>query len=146
MPATKRRSSLVIIFGIVGLFWFAFHAVEYVFERYEALAQMLALPEPMGLGGLFDLMPQWAAIALTATIWLGLLGTILLLLRDRASVLVLSLTLLAALVTLAWGVLAMSQGLTALGNVQPLFFGAGQAAMVFGLWLYARTAKRYDVL
>lgn len=146
MPATKRRSSLVTIFGVVGLFWFAFHAVEYVFARYAALGQMLPLPEPMGLGGLFDAMPQWAAMALTVTIWLGLLGTVLLLLGDRASVLVLSLTLLASLVTLAWGVLAMWQGLTELGRIQPLFFGAGQAAMVFGLWLYARTAKRYGVL
>lgn len=146
MPAVKRRSFLVTLFGVIGLFWFALHAMEYVFARYEALNSVLTLPDPLGLGGLFSAMPQWASIALTVTIWLGLLGALLLLIGDRASVLVLSLTLLAALVVLAWGALAFLQGLTVLGDVQTLFFAAGQAVFAFGLWLGARTAKRFGLL
>ncbi|MCC5956346.1 MAG: hypothetical protein JJU07_09590 [Natronohydrobacter sp.] len=146
MPAAQRRSILITIFGIVGLFWFAFHAVEYVYARYDALSGYLPLPAPMGLGGLFQAMPQWAALALTFTIWTGLLGALLLVLADRASVLLLALTLVGALVTLVWGVLAFAQGLTVLGQINPLFFGAGQATVALGLWLFARTAKRYGTL
>jgi hypothetical protein len=146
MPAVRGRSILTTLFGVVGLFWFGFHALEYVHGRYDALADYLPLPVPMGLGGLFDAMPQWAGLALTLTIWTGLLGALLLLLGDRASVLLLALTLLVALVTLVWGALAFAQGLTELGQISPLFFGAGQAAVAFGLWLFARTAKRYGSL
>lgn len=146
MPAAQRRSILTTMFGVVGLFWFAFHAVEYVYARYDALSGYMPLPAPMGIGGLFDTIPQWAALALTLTIWTGLLGALLLLLGDRAAVLLLALTLLAALVTLVWGAMAFSQGLTVLGQVNPLFFGAGQAAVALGLWLFARTSKRYGTL
>ncbi|MFN7002484.1 MAG: hypothetical protein ACK4NW_03505 [Roseinatronobacter sp.] len=146
MPAVARRSFLVTLFGVAGLFWYLFHAIEYVFARYDALNTIVALPAPMGLSGLFDAMPQWASIALTLTIWLGLLGAVLLLLADRASVLILSLTLLTALVTLAWGVMAFSQGLRELGQIQPLYFSAGQAAFAVGIWLAARTAKRYGLI
>lgn len=146
MPASKRRSLLVTVFGVIGTIWFALHAAEYLFERIDWLAATLALPAPLGLPDLFDSMPQWASVALTVTIWLGLLGAFLLLLGDRASVLVLSLTVIAALVTLAWGVLAFTQGFGHIGTVEPLFFAGAQAAMTIGLWLYARTAKRYDTL
>lgn len=146
MSAATNRSMFVTIFGVVGVLWFALHAVEYVYARYDALNDLIALVPPLGLAGLFSEMPQWAAIALTATIWLGLLGAFLLLLGDRASVFVLSLTLIAALVTFAWSALAFSQGLGAIGQVDALLFGAGQAAVALGVWLYARTAKRYGTL
>jgi hypothetical protein len=74
MPATTRRSFLVTIFGVIGTLWFAIHAIEYVFARYLALETAFPLPAPFGLSGVFEAMPQWASIALTATIWLGLLG------------------------------------------------------------------------
>jgi hypothetical protein len=146
MPAATRRSLFVTLFGVVGTLWFAIHAIEYVYARYDALNEAMPLVAPLGLGPLYDAMPQWAAIALTMTIWLGLLGAFLLLLGDRASVLVLSFTLLAAVVTLVWGALAFSQGLGALGGVDPLLFGAGQAAVALGVWLYARTAKRFAAI
>ena len=146
MSATTNRSLFVTIFGVVGVLWFALHAVEYVYARYDALNGMVPLVAPLGLAGVFAELPQWASIALTATIWLGFLGAFLLLLGDRASVFVLSLTLIAALVTFVWSALAFSQGLGTIGQVDALLFGAGQAAVACGLWLYARTAKRYGTL
>jgi hypothetical protein len=146
MAATQSRSFFVTLFGLVGTLWFALHAVEYVFARYARLDAIITLPAPLGLGGFFAELPIWASVALTATIWLGLLGAFLLLLGDRASVFVLSLCVIAALVTLAWGILAFAQGAGPMGGVDPLFLAAGQAAVAVGLWLYARTAKRYGTL
>jgi hypothetical protein len=92
------------VFGVLGTLWFALHAVEYVYARYDALQARVPLPDPLGLSEMFAAMPQWAAISLTATIWLGLLGAVLLLLRDSAAVLILSLTLIATLPVAAWAV------------------------------------------
>ena len=146
MPASKRRSLLVTVFGVIGTLWFGLHAVEYLFERVDVLSDIVSLPVPLGLTDLFASMPQWASIALTVTIWLGLLGAFLLLLGDRASVLVLSLTVISALVGLGWGVMAFIQGFGYIGKIEPLFFAGAQAAVTIGLWLYARTAKRYNTL
>lgn len=145
MPISTRRSILMTAFGVVGLLWFLLHAVEYIYSRYDALQTMLPLPSPLGLVGLFEGMPQWAEIALTAAIWLGLLGAILLVLRDQAAVLILALTFLATLPVLVWAVISFAQGLGALGGVAVLMFAGGQVAVALGLWLYARTAKRYGV-
>lgn len=146
MPATTRRSFLVTIFGVIGTLWFAIHAIEYVFARYTALEAAFPLPAPFGLSGVFEAMPQWASIALTATIWLGLLGAFLLLLGDRASVLILSFTLLATVVALVWGGTAFLEGNHVVVGTDMLFFLVGQTAMTFGLWLYSRTAKRYQTI
>lgn len=146
MPETTRRSLFVTIFGVVGTLWFALHAIEYVFARYAALEAAFPLPTPLGLSGVFDAMPQWASIALTATIWLGLLGAFLLLLGDRASVLILSFTLLATLIALIWGVMAFFEGNQSVAAINPLMFLGSQTAMTFGLWLYSRTAKRYQTI
>ncbi|ATX66199.1 hypothetical protein [Roseinatronobacter bogoriensis] len=146
MPATSRRSFLVTVFGVIGTLWFAVHAIEYVFARYSALEASFSLPEPLGLSGVFEGMPQWAGIALTATIWLGLLGAFLLLLGDRASVLILSFTLLATCVALAWGVLSFLEGNQTLAGINLILFLGSQTLMAFGLWLYSRTAKRYQTI
>ncbi len=144
MPVTDRRSLFVTIFGVIGTFWFSLHALEYVFARYDAIGAFFALPAPFGVESVFGLLPGWAEGTLTATIWLGLLGAFLLLLGERASVLVLTLTLFLALATLGWTVWAfVSEGIGMTGPVQLLPFVGAQTLLIFGLWLYARTAKRY---
>jgi len=146
MSAAKGRSLFVTIFGVLGIAWFAVHAFEYMHARYDGLSALVPLSPPFGLAELFATMPHWAGLTLTVTIWLGLLGAFLLLLGDRASVLVLSLTLLVALATCVWGVMAFLEGAGPMGQVDPLLFGLGHAAVALGLWLYARTAKRYGTL
>ncbi len=145
MPATTRRNALMTVFGVVGFFWFLLHAVEYVYARYEALQTALPLPQHLGLSPLFDAIPQWAGIALTACIWLGVLGAILLVLQDRAAVLILALTLLASLPVLVWAALSFLEGIASLGGVNLPMFAGGQVTVALGLWLYARTARRHNL-
>ncbi len=145
MPATTRRNVLMTFFGVIGFFWFLLHAVEYVYARYDGLQATLPLPDQLGLMPLFGALPQWAGIALTACIWLGLLGSVLLVLQDRAAVLILSLTLLASLPVLVWAVLSFVEGLASLGRVNLMMFAGGQVTMALGLWLYARTARRFNL-
>ena len=145
MPATTRRNVLMTFFGVIGFFWFLLHAVEYVYARYDGLQATLPLPEQMGLMPLFEALPQWAGIALTASIWLGLLGSVLLVLQDRAAVLILSLTLLASLPVLVWAGMSFMDGLYALDGVNLPMFAGAQVAVALGLWLYARTARRFKL-
>lgn len=146
MPQQRPRGVFLTIFSVIGTLHFGFLAVEYVLARYAGLGQVVALPEPWGLAGFYDGIPQWGALALTLTIWLGLLGSVLLLLRDRASVLVLTFSFLSSLAALVWGGMAYADGHVLIDTVRPLNMGAGLACLSFGLWLYARTAKRNGVL
>ncbi len=146
MPATTApRSFIMTVFGVVGFLWFAVHAAEYVYARYDGLQSALPLPDPLGVAALFEAMPQWAGIALTAAIWLGLLGALLLIVQDRAAVIVLSFTFLASLPVLVWAGLAFAEGMEVIGSLHILMFAGAQVAMALGLWLYARTAKRYGI-
>lgn len=146
MPAQKSRGWLATLMAVVGCAWFGLHALEYVAARYEPVGAVLSLPTGYGLNGLFGAIPLWADAALGATVWLGLLGALLFLLRDRAAVLVLAVALLAGVVTGVWGVLAAAGGAGKLGSVDPAQFTLAQAAVVFGLWLHARTLKRHGAL
>ncbi|MDD7971139.1 hypothetical protein [Roseinatronobacter alkalisoli] len=142
MVAKRARSVLVTVFGVIGIACFGILALEYVIARYDALGAIIVLPEPLGLGGFLQGVPDWAAIAMTSGIWLGLLGAVLLLLGDRASVLVLALAFVASLVALVWGVLAFLQGHTEIMEIRPLEYASALAFGSFGMWVYARTAKR----
>lgn len=146
MSRNQPRGVMVTLFGVVGTLAFAFLALEYVLVRVDALAGLIVLPAPWGLEGVLQALPAWAGWAITATIWLGLLGALLLLLRDRSAVFVLSLAFIASLVTLGWGVSAMLDGQMQLVTIKPLEYTAALGALCFGLWLYARTAKRYGGL
>lgn len=146
MPQQRPRGVFLTIFSVIGTLHFGFLALEYVLARYAALSDAFPLPQPWGLTGFYDGIPQWVAMALTLTIWLGLLGSVLLLLRDPASVLVLTFSFLTSLIALVWGGLAFADGHILIDTVRPLNMGAGLACISFGLWLYARTAKRNGVL
>jgi hypothetical protein len=141
MPAQKRRSAVMTLLAVVGCLWFGLHAVEYVAGQYAPVADLVALPEGYGLAAMLNAVPAWVSGLIAATVWLGLLGSFLLLLQDRASVLVLSVALLSGVGTVIWAGLALAQGLAVLGGVQVVQFTLGLAAVTFGCWLYARMAK-----
>jgi hypothetical protein len=146
MPVQSNRSALITLFAVVGCLWFGLHAAEYAAARYEPLGSLLALPDGYGLSALLQSVPAWASGAIGATVWLGLLGSILLLLQDRAAVLVLSLGFLASLVGIVWAVMAMADGLLVLGGVNVVQFCGALASVSAGCWLYARVAKRSGAL
>lgn len=146
MPVQRSRSVLMTLFAVVGCLWFGAHAVEYVAARYTPVGDVLSIPQNYGLGALLLSIPAWASWAISATVWLGLLGSVLLLLRDRASVLVLSVAFLASLVAFVWSLLALADGLSILGGVNAVQFTGSLAAVAAGCWLYARVAKRNGAL
>jgi hypothetical protein len=143
MPQSRPRGFVVTLFGVVGTLVFGFLALEYLTARAPAL---IALPAPWGLAGFFQQVPRWVEVLLTGTIWLGLLGGILLVLREKAAVLIYSLTLLGSALLLLWALLALADGHFLIDTVRPLPFAASLFAVNFGLWLYARTAKRSGTL
>ena len=107
-------------------------------RRFASVAAGLWLGCPSG-------DPDMGVGAMGASVWLGLAGSILLLLRDRAAVMVLAGRVLAALVSLAWGVMAM---VTACPYLVGWTWCASRqlTAVALGCWLYARVAKRSGAL
>jgi hypothetical protein len=143
MPQSRPRGIVVTLFGVIGTLFFGFLALEYLAAK---LPSLMVLPSPWGLGGFFQEVPGWVGVLVTVTIWSGLLGGLLLLLREKAAVLILSLTMLTSLLVAIWALLALADGHFLLDTVRPLHFGASLFALAFGLWLYARTAKRSGTL
>jgi len=137
---------MLTAFAVIGCLWFGLHAVEYVASRYTALGALVPIPAEYGLSGLLSAAPGWGYNAVSATVWLGLLGSILLLLRDRAAVLVLSATVIASLVALVWAGMAFADGLVRLGGVHVVQFAGSMAGVSLGCWLFARVAKRSGAL
>lgn len=146
MSVQRNRGVLITLFAVAGCLWFGLHAVEYVMARYAPLGDMVPMPEGYGLAALLQSVPTWASGAIGASVWLGLLGSVLLLLMDRAAVLVLSLAVIASLVAVVWSIMATIDGLTVLGGVNVLQFTGALTAVAVGCWLYARLAKRTDAL
>jgi hypothetical protein len=146
MPHQRPRGAILTLFSVIGIAYFGLLAVEYLLARLPSLGGLVSLPAGFGLDEFLIGIPSWASLTVTGTIWTGLLGAVLLAMRDRAAVPVLSVTLLGSLVALGWGALAYADGHTLIGNVQPLEMGASLATLTFGLWLYARSAKRNGAL
>ena len=146
MPEQRNRTFMITLFAVVGCLWFGLHAVEYVGARYAPVGALLPLPAEYGLGGLLVAVPGWASGAIGASVWLGLLGSVLLLLRDKASVIILAVAFLASLVSLIWAGLATTDGMARLGDVLVLPFAASMVGVSFGCWLFARVAKRSGAL
>ncbi|MFN4057387.1 MAG: hypothetical protein ACK4HW_04290 [Roseinatronobacter sp.] len=139
MPQHRPRGLIVTLFGVLGTLVFAFFALEYIVARLPSVA---ALPAPWGLSGFFQQIPGWVSLLVTLTIWLGLLGGILLLVREKAAVLIYSFTMLTSAILVVWALLALSDGHVMIDTVRPLHFAGSLFSLTFGFWLYARTAKR----
>ena len=143
MTPTQTRPFHLTLMSLAALLWYVALALDYVAARYSRVAEMPALPEGMGLG--YEAMPLWAAIATGAAVWLGLFAAILLLLRDRMSVLCFAFSFIAAVVAMFWVVQFSAEGPREWLGIAPLHMVAAQVLVPFLLWLYARSLKQRGV-
>lgn len=74
--------------GIVSLLWNGFGAYDYVMSQLRNEAYMAAMTEPFGFSAAeaityFDSFPVWADAAWAVGVWGAVLGSLLLILRNR---------------------------------------------------------------
>ncbi len=139
--ATEARPPLHLwIIGGLATLWGAIDCYDYVMTRMhntEYLAAMMPGVDPKTVLGWIDGFPIWAQIGWGLGVWGGLAGAILLLARRRWAVPVLAVSLIGAICSLGYQLLAappLAGAEGAMFNVMPLVIIAVAAALVIYAW------------
>lgn len=145
--SAKAPTHLWII-GIVSLIWNAFGAYDYSMTRMkntDYLASMMPGVDPSATLAWVDGFPMYAQVGWGLGVWGGLLGSILLLMRSRYAVWAFALSLLGAVISLGWQIVAAPPLAGAEGmmfEIMPFVIIAVAAA----LYYYANRQKQAGVL
>ena len=136
------------IVGILSLLWSGFGCFDYVKTRMrdtDYLASMMPTVDPNALLAWIDAFPLWAQIGWGLGVWMGLIGSVLLLVRNRNAVPFFALSLLGAILGLGYQAVAAPPLAGAEGpmvTIMPwVIIGVAVA-----LFLYARAQRASGVL
>lgn len=144
MVQARAPAHLWIVGGLATL-WNAFGCYDYLMTRMrntDYFAGMMPGVDPNAILAWVDAFPLYAQFGWGLGVWMGLLGSVLLLLRKRWAVWALGLSFLGAVVGLGYQILAappMPGGETAMTSVMPYVIIL--AALAFFLYARAQAAR-----
>ena len=134
------------IVGLLSLLWSGFGCVNYMMTRMrntDWLKSMMPDLDPNVLYNWVDSFPMWAQLGWGFGVWMGLLGSALLLIRNHWAVHAFALSLVGAVVGLGYQMANPMPGSTG-------FMAMGMPAIIIavclGLYLYARAQRLSGVL
>ena len=128
--------------GGLALIWNGFGAVNYVMTQSQnAEYQIRLTAEQLAL---YNSMPIWATAAWALAIWASLLGSILLLLRNRFAVLTFAVALAGLLVSLYHNLIIADA--TKVMGVSGTAMAAIIVLIAVALWAYSRRFRDRGVL
>ena len=131
------------VIGIVALVWSAMGAMDYVMTQTRNEAYMSGFtPEQLTF---FYGIPAWAVATWAISVWGGVLGALLLLIRRRYAVWVFLASLIAMVIT-AFQNYVLSNGIEVIGDAFILGFTAVIFLAALALFLYARTMQKRKIL
>jgi hypothetical protein len=148
--AVESRSAPVHLWivGILSLLWSGFGCYDYAMTRMrdtDYLASMMPTVDPNAALAWIDAFPIWAQFGWGLGVWMGLLGSALLLMRSRWAVHAFALSLIGAVLGLGYQI-AMAPPLA--GAVGPMY--TIMPWVIIGialfLFLYARAQRTSGVL
>ena len=93
------------IVGILSLLWNSFGAYDYVMSRMrntDYFKSMMPDVDPQAMLNYIDSFPIWASFGWGLGVWLGLAGSVLLLIRSRHAVWAFGLSLIGAILGLGY--------------------------------------------
>lgn len=143
----KAPLHLWIVGGLATL-WNGFGCYDYLMTRTqgaEYIETMMPSIDGEAMMAYIDSFPLWASFGWGLGVWMGLLGSILLLMRHRLAVPALGLSLLGAIVGIGYqianpaGIAEISQGVN---GAMPYIL----LLVCLGLFLYARAMRARGVL
>jgi hypothetical protein len=145
---SARAPAHLWIVGILSLLWNGFGAFDYTMTRMrntDYLASAMPGVDPNATLAWIDAFPIYAQIGWALGVWLGLLGSVLLLLRSRWAVWSYGLSLVGAVLGLGYQValappLAGAEG--AMFTLMPYVI----ILVALGLFLYARAMEKKGLL
>ena len=143
---TARTPAHLWIVGALALVWNGFGCLDYVMSRTrnaDYLKSMMPDVDPQAMFDWMDAFPIWASFGWGLGVWLGLAGSVLLLMRNRHAVWAYGLSLVGAVLGLGYQLanpMPQIEGFMATG--MPLVIIAVAAA----LFVYARSLHKKGVL
>lgn len=143
-----RTPAHLWIVGLLALLWDGFAAYDYVLTRMrdtDYLAKMMPTVDPNATLAWIDAFPMWAQFGWGLGVWGGLVGAVLLLLRNRWAVWAMGLSLLGALLGLGYQIAAAPPLAGAEGPMVTLMPYV-IILVALGLFLYARAMEKKGVL
>ena len=142
----SRTPTSLWIVGVLSLLWSGFGSYDYLMSKMrntDYLASMMPGIDPQSTLAYLDAMPIWAQFGWGLGVWLGLAGSILLLMRNRYAVWAYGLSLLGAVVGLGYQLMTPMPGVEG-------FMATGMPIVIIlialGLFFYARTQEKKGVL
>jgi hypothetical protein len=141
-----RTPTHLWIVGVLSLLWSAFGSYDYLMSKMrntDYLASMMPGIDPQSTLAYLDAMPIWAQFGWGLGVWLGLAGSVLLLMRNRYAVWAYGLSLVGAVVGLGYQLMSPMPGVEG-------FMATGMPIVIIlialGLFLYARAQEKKGVL
>ena len=136
------------IVGILSLLWNAFGCYDYLMTRMrntDYLASMMPSVDPNEMLAWVDSFPIYAQIGWGLGVWMGLLASVLLLLRNRWAVWAFGLSLVGAILGLGYQILGTSPP-AGMDDMMAKVMPAVIILVAVGLFLYARAQERKGLL
>lgn len=143
---TARTPAHLWIVGGLALLWNGFGCLDYVMSRMrnvDYLKSMMPDVDPQAMLDWVDAFPIWASFGWGLGVWLGLAGSVLLLMRSRHAVWAYGLSFVGAVLGLGYQLanpMPQIEGFMATG--MPIVIIAAAAA----LFVYARSLHKKGVL
>ncbi len=130
------------IVGVLSLLWYLVAVYDYLATQTQSESYMSKFtPEQLEY---FYGFPTWVVAFWALAVWVGLMGTILLLLRKRHAAGAFLVSLISLIVTSFYNYV-LTNGLEIMGGAALAFTGL-IFVIALGLWLYARAMAQRGVL
>lgn len=143
--AAQGRSAPIHLWivGLLALLWNAFGAVDYTMTRTRNMDYLQSMTppgmSPNAMLSYVDGFPLWASAGWALGVWLGLAGSLLLLMRSRHAVWALGISLIGAVLGLGYQLMNPMPGITGfMATGLPIII----IAVAFGLFLYSRAIEK----
>jgi hypothetical protein len=145
---SARAPAHLWIVGILSLLWSWFGSYDYLMTRMrnvDYLASAMPGVDPKATLAWVDGFPMWAQVGWGLGVWMGLLGSILLLIRSRWAVWSYGLSLVGAILGLGYQI-TMAPPLAGAEGPMMTVLPAIVILLAVFLFLYARTMEKKGVL
>lgn len=141
---TLRTPVHLWLVGVVGLLWNLMGTIDYTMTQTRNAAYLAQFtPEQLAY---FSSFPAWVVGFWALAVWSALLGSVLLLLRRQAAVMVFAISFFAMLVTMVHSYVLTDPAFSDVVGTQDKLFSLAIFVAALGQWFYARRMRMARVL